>query len=159
MAQRDLFSQLGSVVSAGNAGDGARGDPDTRPGARSGSGGEPPELAPLGGTRTEAVQRLQIGLTGLCAMILMIGVAGVLGGQADLAEVAAVPDAAPTTEPTAAPPQRDPLADAGVVPDIPTEPEVEEAPTSSDTIVTETDGAVTVPDTPPTEPQIDEDAP
>ena len=136
MAQRDLFSQLSGSAPAA----------------------EPPELAPLGGTRTEAVQRLQVGLTGLCAMILMIGVAGVLGGQADLAEEAAVPDAAPTTEPTAAPPQRDPLADAGVVPDIPTEPEVEETPIPSETIVTDVDGAVTVPDTPPTEPQVDPDA-
>ncbi|MEL6487197.1 MAG: hypothetical protein AAFQ13_08640 [Pseudomonadota bacterium] len=137
MAQRDLFSQLGGADAAA----------------------DPPELAPLGGTRSEAMQRLQIGLTGLCAMILMIGVAGVLGGQADLAEEAAVPDAAPTTEPTAAPPQRDPLADAGVVPDIPAEPEVEETPAASDTIVTEADGAVTVPDTPPTEPQVAPDAP
>ncbi|MEE4289888.1 MAG: hypothetical protein V2J14_10995 [Erythrobacter sp.] len=84
---------------------------------------EPPEEAPLGGSRVEAVQRLQVGLTGLCAMILLIGLAGLIGGQADIAEEAAVPDAAPTTEPTAAPPQRDPLADAGVVPDIPSDAE------------------------------------
>ena len=33
-------------------------------------------------------------------------------------------DAVPTTEPVAAPAQRDPLADAGVVPDLPVEPVV-----------------------------------
>ncbi|MEO0589325.1 MAG: hypothetical protein AAFZ11_02065 [Pseudomonadota bacterium] len=149
MKQRDLFAQPENAETAGNPALAVATE----------AGGEPPELAPLGGTRSEAVQRLQIGLTGLCAMILMIGVAGVLGGQADLAEEAAVPDAAPTTEPTAAPPQRDPLADAGVVPDIPTEPDVEDPPVPTDTIMTEPDGAVTVPDTLPTEPQVDEDAP
>ncbi len=111
------------------------------------------EAAPLGGTRAEAMQRLQVGLTGLSAMILVIGLASVIGGQADIAEEAAVPDAAPTTEPTAAPPQRDPLADAGVVPDIPpqTEEPAPEAPVVS--IETEGEGPMTVPDTPPTEPQ------
>lgn len=82
----------------------------------------PPEAAPLGGTKAEANQRLQIGLVGLASMVLLIALANVLGTQADRAEEAAVPDAAPTTEPTAAPPQRDPLADAGIVPDIPSEP-------------------------------------
>lgn len=82
----------------------------------------PPEAAPLGGTKAEANQRLQIGLVGLASMILLIALANVLGTQADRAEEAAVPDAAPTTEPTVAPPQRDPLADAGIVPDIPSEP-------------------------------------
>ena len=82
----------------------------------------PPDAAPLGGTKTEANQRLQIGLVGLGSMILLIALANVLGTQADRAEEAAVPDAAPTTEPTAAAPQRDPLADAGIVPDIPSEP-------------------------------------
>jgi hypothetical protein len=97
------------------------------------------------------MQRLQIGLIGLSAMILMIGVASVIGSQADIAEEAAVPDAAPTTEPTAVLPQRDPLADAGVVPDIPAdpEPEPEETEASGEPVVN--DGNVTVPDTPPTE--------
>lgn len=85
-------------------------------------GDAPPEGAPLGGTRTEAVQRLQIGLFGICSMILLIGLASIIGNQADLTQEAAVPEAAPTTEPTEAAPQRDPLADAGIVPDIPAEP-------------------------------------
>jgi hypothetical protein len=109
MAARELFGRLG----------------DRGPVAAFGSpsSDEAPDEAPLGGSRIEAVQRLQVGLTGLCAMILLIGLAGLIGGQADIAEEAAVPDAAPTTEPTAAPPQRDPLADAGVVPDIPSDAE------------------------------------
>ena len=81
----------------------------------------PPEGAPLGGTRAEAVQRLQIGLFGIGAMILLVGLANVIGTQADMAQQAAVPDAAPTTEPTAAPAQSDPMVDAGIVPDIPAE--------------------------------------
>ncbi|MEM9084422.1 MAG: hypothetical protein AAGB23_00700 [Pseudomonadota bacterium] len=114
-----------------------------------------PRDAPLGGTRAEALQRLQVGVTGLAAMVVVIGVASIIGGQADIAEEAAVPDAAPTTEPTAAPPQRDPLADAGVVPDIPAEPLLEpEEGEDADSPISETapDGTVIVPDTPPTEP-------
>lgn len=87
-----------------------REDEDTRDGA------------PLGGTKAEAVQRLQVGLFGIGAMVLLVGLASVIGGQAELSEQASVPEAAPTTEPTDAPQQRDPLADAGVVPDIPADP-------------------------------------
>ncbi len=81
-----------------------------------------PKAVPLGGTREEAMQRLQVGLFGIFAMVLLVGLAGAIGSQAELTEAASVPDAAPTTEPTEAPPQRDPLVDAGVVPDIPVEP-------------------------------------
>ncbi|XUU59382.1 hypothetical protein ACRAQ6_07240 [Erythrobacter sp. HA6-11] len=75
--------------------------------------------APLGGTRAEAVQRLQVGLSGIAAMILLVGLANVIQNRARETEQLSVPEAAPTTEPTAAPQQRDPLADAGVVPDLP----------------------------------------
>ena len=82
----------------------------------------PPEGAPLGGTKAEAAKRLQVGLVGLGSMVLLIGLASVLGNQADLTQERAVPEAAPTTEPTEAPPQRDPLADAGIVPELPADP-------------------------------------
>ncbi|MFL0357328.1 hypothetical protein ACI5KX_12720 [Erythrobacter sp. GH1-10] len=102
----------------------------------------PPEGAPLGGTRGEAVQRLQIGLSGIAAMVLLVGLASIIGSQANLTEQSAVPDAAPTTEPTAAPQQRDPLADAGVVPDIPAEP----SPTpTTGTVQAQPTGAATPP--------------
>lgn len=83
------------------------------------------EGAPLGGTKAEANQRLQVGLAGIGSMVLLVGLASIIGGQADRTDSAAVPDAAPTTEPTEAAPQTDPLADAGIVPDIPAEPEEE----------------------------------
>lgn len=82
----------------------------------------PTEGAPLGGSKAEAMQRLQIGLFGLVSMVLVVGLANIIGTQADLTQERSVPDAAPTTEPTEAAPQRDPLADAGLVPDIPAEP-------------------------------------
>lgn len=85
-------------------------------------GEAPPEGAPLGGTNAEASKRLQVGLAGLGSMVLLIGLASVLGNQADLTEEGSVPEAAPTTEPTDTVPQRDPLADAGIVPEIPAEP-------------------------------------
>lgn len=72
--------------------------------------------------RQEAIQRLQIGLTGIAAMVLLVGLASIIGSQAEITEDAAVPDAAPTTEPSPAPSQANPLADAGVVPDIAAEP-------------------------------------
>ncbi len=104
--------------------------------------------APTGGTRAEAVQRLQVGITGVFAMILLVGLADAIGGQASKAEQNAVPDAASTTEPTAVPSQSDPLADAGVVPDIPPEPEdTAPAPLASDAAG---QGPVTLPDTPAT---------
>jgi hypothetical protein len=102
------------------------------------------------------MQRLQVGLTGLIAMILIIGLANAIGGQADIAEEAAVPDAAPTTEPTIAPPQSDPLADAGVVPDRATQPEEAPSPAPEDKDTPGApaygEGTVTVPDTPPGRP-------
>ncbi|MEL7198996.1 MAG: hypothetical protein AAGL10_11840 [Pseudomonadota bacterium] len=109
-----------------------------------------PDTMPLGGTRSEAVQRLQAGLLGICTMILLVGLASIIGTQVELAEQAVVPDAAPTTEPTEAPAPVDPLADAGIVPDIPAEAEepVEVDPALEDRIVAE-DG--TVPDTPETD--------
>lgn len=84
-------------------------------------GSEERDGAPLGGTRSEAAQRLQVGVFGLFSMLLVVGVANIVYNRAQQSEAAAVPDAAPTTEPTEAPPQRDPLADAGILPDIPAE--------------------------------------
>ena len=75
-------------------------------------------VAPLGGTKAEAVQRLQIGLSGLAAMILLVGLANVIQDRARETEESTVPQAAPMAE-AAPPPQSDPLADAGVVPDLP----------------------------------------
>lgn len=77
---------------------------------------------PVGEARAEAIQRLQVGLFGIGAMVLLVGLASIIGSQADLTEDAAVPEAAPTTEPTPEPSQANPLADAGVVPDIAAEP-------------------------------------
>lgn len=84
------------------------------------------EGAPLGGTRAEAAQRLQVGLAGLGSMVLLVGLASVLGNQADRTEESSVPEAAPTTEPTEAVPQSDPLVDAGILPDVPVEQDANE---------------------------------
>lgn len=81
--------------------------------------------------RAEAVQRLQVGLAGIGAMVLLVGLASAIGGQASRNDQLAVPEAAPTTEPSAAPAQANPLADAGVVPDIQAEPGPSPAPSSS----------------------------
>lgn len=86
------------------------------------------DLSIAGTARTEAVQRVQAGLFGIGAMVLLVGLASIIGGQADLTDELAVPEAAPTTEPSPAPSQANPLADAGVVPDIIAEPSPSPSP-------------------------------
>ena len=79
---------------------------------------------PLGGTRAQAMQRLQVGVFGLATMILLIALAQIIMNQAREAEARVVPEAAPTVAPSETPaPASDPLADAGVGPDLPSEPE------------------------------------
>jgi len=80
------------------------------------------ELSAAASARGEAVQRLQVGLFGIGAMVLLVGLASIIGGQADRNDQLAVPEAAPTTEPGGQAAQANPLADAGVVPDIAAEP-------------------------------------
>lgn len=64
--------------------------------------------------RAQAVHRLQIGLFGLAAMLLLVGLANIIMDRAKLAEDASAPaDASVTTSAKAA---SDPLADIGVVP-------------------------------------------
>ncbi|MDP5103125.1 MAG: hypothetical protein NWP98_04305 [Erythrobacter sp.] len=86
------------------------------------------DVSPTGQARAEAVQRLQVGLFGIGAMVLLVGLASIIGSQADLTDDEAVPEAAPTTEPMPEPSQANPLADAGVVPDIAAEPRPAPAP-------------------------------
>ncbi len=89
---------------------------------------EPEDISTAGQARAEAVQRLQVGMFGIGAMVLLVGLASIIGGQAELNEDLAVPEAAPTTEPKPAPAQANPLADAGVVPDIAAEPSASPLP-------------------------------
>lgn len=77
--------------------------------------------APLSGTRAQRMQRLQVGLFGLGAMVLMIALADIVTSRARETEEASVPELAPVAEESPAPAPRDPLADAGVVPEVPVE--------------------------------------
>lgn len=78
---------------------------------------------PLAGTRSQAMQRLQIGLSGLVAMILLVSLANIILDRAQESDDLAVPEAAPTAAPSEAQAAgRDPLADVGVVPDLPASP-------------------------------------
>lgn len=88
----------------------------------------PPPEAPLAGTRSQAMQRLQIGLFGVAAMILLVSLANIILTNAQQNEARVVPEAAPTVAAgEEAAPVSDPLADAGVVPDMPDEAEAEAA--------------------------------
>ena len=85
------------------------------------SGGLPGALpqAPLGGTRSEAFRRLQMGAIGVIAVLMLIGLASVIKDRATQTESTAVAGAAPTSAPGTASAGADPLAEAGVVPDMP----------------------------------------
>lgn len=63
--------------------------------------------------RAQAVHRLQIGLFGLAAMLLLVGLANIIMERARQAEAGA-PAASVAAE--AASPKSDPLADIGVIP-------------------------------------------
>lgn len=83
-----------------------------------------PELTevPLAGSRSQSMQRLQIGIGGVVLMVLLVGLASLIQDSTREVDAASVPAAAATTEPTEAPTQQDPLVDAGVVPDLPAQP-------------------------------------
>ena len=89
---------------------------------RSAPGLPEPADFPLGGSREQSVQRLQIGIGGVVLMVLLVGLASLIQDRTREVDAAAVPAAAPTTEPTAASTQQDPLVEAGVVPDLPEQP-------------------------------------
>lgn len=78
--------------------------------------------APLSGTRSQTVQRLQVGLAGLSGMVLLVALASIIMERAQEAEASAVPEAAATMAAEGDNKARDPLADAGVVPDLPANP-------------------------------------
>jgi hypothetical protein len=71
--------------------------------------------------RTQAVHRLQVGLFGLGAMLLLVSLANVIMQRvvtSDRSVVTAEPSASPslTASPT---PAKDPLVDLGVAPEVP----------------------------------------
>ena len=56
---------------------------------------------------------------------LLVGLVSLIDDRADQTELAAVPEAAATSAAEPVPAQADPLAEAGVVPDLPATPEPE----------------------------------
>ncbi len=81
-----------------------------------------PSLTP-GKARAEAIKRLQIGGSGLFAVILLVALANIIRDRAEESEKTTVPEAVATMGVDPAPaPNKDPLADAGVVPELPSAP-------------------------------------
>jgi hypothetical protein len=80
--------------------------------------------APRAGSRA---QRLQVGVFGLLAMVLLVGLANIIKTNADQTEAQVVPQAAPVAIATGKQEASDPLADAGVVPDLPAKNKVKDA--------------------------------
>ena len=64
--------------------------------------------------RAQAVHRLQVGLLGLCLMLLLVGLANIIMDRARMAEGAVAP--APGNRAPSPAAKSDPLADIGVVP-------------------------------------------
>ena len=94
------------------------------PAPPSGQAGALPQ-APLGGTRSEAVRRLQMGAVGVVAVLLLIGLASIIKDRATETAASAVAGAAATSSPAASTGAADPLAEAGVIPEMPTSPNPE----------------------------------
>lgn len=91
------------------------------PGATSGDAADGGRAAPVG-TRAEALRRLQMGAIGVVAVLLLIGLASIVKDRATQTENSVVVGAAPTTAPQTSTTSADPLAEAGVVPDMPASP-------------------------------------
>lgn len=66
--------------------------------------------------RAQSVHRLQIGLFGLCAMMLIVGLASIILDRAQSVEVEDPIEKVIAIDEPAKKPAVDPLADAGVVP-------------------------------------------
>lgn len=75
--------------------------------------------------RAQAINRLQIGLFGLAAMLLLVGLANIIMERARLAEAAVPP---PAGIETSSSPKSDPLADIGVIPSPEAAPQGSTAP-------------------------------
>ena len=76
--------------------------------------------------RAQAVHRMQVGLFGLAGMLLLVGLANIIMDRAmisddatDASSAAAASAASVSPEAAAQTPASDPLADIGVVPDMP----------------------------------------
>ncbi len=67
----------------------------------------------------ETVHRLQVGLIGLAAMLLMVGVANMIMDRAREADSTVVPEAAATIAASPDAESNKALENAGVVPDLP----------------------------------------
>lgn len=80
-----------------------------------------------GRKRAETVHRLQIGLAGIGAMVLLIGLASVIMEGAQQTEANASSDPAAAGAGEGAAPIADPLAEAGVVPDMPAQGEQQQS--------------------------------
>lgn len=74
---------------------------------------------PLAGLRGQRLQRLQVGVFGLAAMVLLVGLASIIKTNAERTEAQVVTQVAPATASAAPTEASDPLADAGVVPGVP----------------------------------------
>jgi hypothetical protein len=95
------------------------------------NGGDEDEIVhvPLSGTRAQSIQRLQIGLAGLGTMVLLVGLANIILDRVKQSDAASVPEAVAAATPTPTPMVNDPLADAGVAPEVPAVPKPTATPT------------------------------
>jgi hypothetical protein len=81
--------------------------------------GIPHHYTPLGARelRAQAVHRLQVGLFGLAAMLLLVSLASVIMQRVQTADRSTVPGGASPS--ASASPAGDPLVDMGVAPEVP----------------------------------------
>ncbi|MEO1967369.1 MAG: hypothetical protein ABGW87_01475 [Sphingomonadaceae bacterium] len=82
----------------------------------------PLDAVPLGGNKSESMYRLQIGISGVIGILMLVGLASIIENRAKQVEADAVPEAAATITPSPTPSKPDPLAEAGVMPNLPASP-------------------------------------
>lgn len=87
-----------------------------------------PTAEPVNPRNAEVMQRLRVGIGGIVMVLLVVGLANIITDRVLRTEQTTVPQAASTVEPSPAKPASDPLSDAGVVPDLPEQPEAEPVP-------------------------------
>ncbi len=90
---------------------------------------EPLHYMPASGRelRAQSVHRLQLGLFGLCAMLLIVGLANIIMDRAQLTDTQDPIEQVIAVDDPASKPVVDPLADAGVIPAADPTPEAGKA--------------------------------
>jgi len=92
---------------------------------------EPTGLPATGDARADVMRRLQTGAIGIAAVLVLIGLASIIQERAAQSDRTAVAEAVATPQPSGSATVSDPLAQAGVLPEMPASPSASPAPSAT----------------------------